>query len=167
MNLFSTCGDENKIGSRHLSETYPTGTSPRHTRAWDKFQVQNKSSVNDHYEIVNSSKFDESDATEVNDCEEDDRSAKDEMESQPNNPTIERKINNRLKQLRQKIQARSLRRPAASLKQPKKCRIRRQIESSGSEKPRMKMDKPFLYLVRHNLTGLILHIGRFNPKSQA
>ncbi|XP_028154258.1 mucin-5AC [Diabrotica virgifera virgifera] len=32
------------------------------------------------------------------------------------------------------------------------------------ELPRLKFDRPFLYFVRHNPTGLILHIGRFNPR---
>ncbi|XP_076678458.1 uncharacterized protein LOC143374308 isoform X2 [Andrena cerasifolii] len=32
------------------------------------------------------------------------------------------------------------------------------------EKPRLKLDQPFLYFVRHNPTGLILHMGRFNPR---
>ncbi|XP_048268593.1 mucin-3A isoform X1 [Bombus terrestris] len=39
----------------------------------------------------------------------------------------------------------------------------RTIERS-EEKPRLKLDQPFLYFVRHNPTGLILHIGRFNPR---
>ncbi|XP_057672922.1 mucin-2 [Diorhabda carinulata] len=30
--------------------------------------------------------------------------------------------------------------------------------------PRLKFDRPFIYFVRHNPTGLILHIGRFNPR---
>ncbi|XP_018335148.1 filamentous growth regulator 23 [Agrilus planipennis] len=29
--------------------------------------------------------------------------------------------------------------------------------------PRLRFDRPFLYFVRHNPTGLILHMGRFNP----
>lgn len=29
---------------------------------------------------------------------------------------------------------------------------------------RLRFDRPFLYFVRHNPTGLILHMGRFNPK---
>lgn len=33
-----------------------------------------------------------------------------------------------------------------------------------SEKPKLKLDRPFLYFVRHNPTGLILHMGRFNPR---
>ncbi|KAI4477434.1 hypothetical protein M0804_012820 [Polistes exclamans] len=33
-----------------------------------------------------------------------------------------------------------------------------------SERPRLKLDRPFLYFVRHNPTGLILHMGRFNPR---
>nr|CAD7257605.1 unnamed protein product [Timema shepardi] len=32
------------------------------------------------------------------------------------------------------------------------------------EGPRLRFDRPFLYLVRHNPTGLILHMGRFNPR---
>uniref|UniRef100_A0A6V7LXF4 Serpin domain-containing protein n=1 Tax=Bracon brevicornis TaxID=1563983 RepID=A0A6V7LXF4_9HYME len=32
------------------------------------------------------------------------------------------------------------------------------------DKPRLKLDRPFLYFVRHNPTGLILHMGRFNPR---
>ncbi|KAL3278893.1 hypothetical protein HHI36_016412 [Cryptolaemus montrouzieri] len=30
--------------------------------------------------------------------------------------------------------------------------------------PRLRLDRPFLYFVRHNPTGLILHMGRFNPR---
>lgn len=32
------------------------------------------------------------------------------------------------------------------------------------DRPRLKLDQPFLYFVRHNPTGLILHMGRFNPR---
>lgn len=32
------------------------------------------------------------------------------------------------------------------------------------EVARLRFDRPFLYFVRHNPTGLILHMGRFNPK---
>ncbi|KOC59119.1 Ovalbumin-related protein Y [Habropoda laboriosa] len=35
---------------------------------------------------------------------------------------------------------------------------------SVEKKPRLKLDQPFLYFVRHNPTGLILHMGRFNPR---
>lgn len=34
----------------------------------------------------------------------------------------------------------------------------------SKDKPRLKLDQPFLYFVRHNPTGLILHMGRFNPR---
>lgn len=37
-------------------------------------------------------------------------------------------------------------------------------EAEISEKPRLRLDRPFLYFVRHNPTGLILHMGRFNPR---
>lgn len=30
--------------------------------------------------------------------------------------------------------------------------------------PRLRYDRPFLYIVRHNPTGMILYIGRFNPR---
>ncbi|XP_031336559.1 uncharacterized protein LOC116165931 isoform X4 [Photinus pyralis] len=30
--------------------------------------------------------------------------------------------------------------------------------------PRLRFDRPFLYFVRHNPTGLLLHMGRFNPR---
>ncbi|KAK9729018.1 hypothetical protein QE152_g16894 [Popillia japonica] len=30
--------------------------------------------------------------------------------------------------------------------------------------PRLRFDRPFLFYVRHNPTGLILHMGRFNPR---
>ena len=30
--------------------------------------------------------------------------------------------------------------------------------------PRLRFDRPFLFFVRHNPTGLILHMGRFNPR---
>lgn len=32
------------------------------------------------------------------------------------------------------------------------------------EIPRLRFDRPFLYFVRHNPTGLLLHMGRFNPR---
>lgn len=32
------------------------------------------------------------------------------------------------------------------------------------EAPRLRFDKPFLYIVRHNPTGMILYMGRFNPR---
>lgn len=32
------------------------------------------------------------------------------------------------------------------------------------EAPRLRFDKPFLYFVRHNPTGMILYMGRFNPR---
>lgn len=32
------------------------------------------------------------------------------------------------------------------------------------EAPRLRFDKPFIYFVRHNPTGMILHFGRFNPR---
>lgn len=37
-------------------------------------------------------------------------------------------------------------------------------KAEGIEKPKLKLDRPFLYFVRHNPTGLILHMGRFNPR---
>ncbi|XP_063986995.1 mucin-2 [Diachasmimorpha longicaudata] len=38
------------------------------------------------------------------------------------------------------------------------------IQREDIDKPRLKLDRPFLYFVRHNPTGLILHMGRFNPR---
>lgn len=32
------------------------------------------------------------------------------------------------------------------------------------EVPKLRFDRPFLYFVRHNPTGLIMHMGRFNPR---
>lgn len=32
------------------------------------------------------------------------------------------------------------------------------------EIPKLRFDRPFLYFVRHNPTGLIMHMGRFNPR---
>ncbi|XP_076294984.1 uncharacterized protein LOC143216098 isoform X2 [Lasioglossum baleicum] len=37
-------------------------------------------------------------------------------------------------------------------------------EKQTEDRPRLKLDQPFLYFVRHNPTGLILHMGRFNPR---
>ncbi|XP_032688922.1 serine-rich adhesin for platelets [Odontomachus brunneus] len=42
-------------------------------------------------------------------------------------------------------------------------REKRQL-STTSERPRLKLDRPFLYFVRHNPSGIILHMGRFNPR---
>lgn len=49
-----------------------------------------------------------------------------------------------------------------SLNRESNSRTARKTE--GSEKPKLKLDRPFLYFVRHNPTGLILHMGRFNPR---
>lgn len=32
------------------------------------------------------------------------------------------------------------------------------------EAPRLRFDKPFIYFVRHNPTGMVLYFGRFNPR---
>lgn len=32
------------------------------------------------------------------------------------------------------------------------------------EAARLRFDRPFLFLVRHNPTGVLLHMGRFNPR---
>lgn len=42
--------------------------------------------------------------------------------------------------------------------------FREERQLSGSERPRLKLDRPFLYFVRHNPSGIILHMGRFNPR---
>ncbi|XP_076759105.1 uncharacterized protein LOC143428263 [Xylocopa sonorina] len=41
---------------------------------------------------------------------------------------------------------------------------RRRNHERSEDKPRLKLDQPFLYFVRHNPTSLILHMGRFNPR---
>ncbi|OXU28466.1 hypothetical protein TSAR_011463 [Trichomalopsis sarcophagae] len=150
MNLFCTCGDENKPGGKHLSETYP-GTPSRHNRAWEVLSNVDDNGVNDFAETRSS---DNSEATEG--CEED------ETESWSGSNDSSNEEHDRMKGLRQKMHQKRLR----WLTSPRRtrCRTRRQAEP---EKPRMKMDKPFLYLIRHNLSGLILHIGRFNPKNQS
>ncbi|XP_028982104.1 mucin-17-like [Diachasma alloeum] len=63
----------------------------------------------------------------------------------------------------------SSQRNARSSPQPKayKSRISEpssSIQREDTDKPRLKLDRPFLYFVRHNPTGLILHMGRFNPR---
>ncbi|RLU21061.1 hypothetical protein DMN91_007677 [Ooceraea biroi] len=40
----------------------------------------------------------------------------------------------------------------------------RQLPRASLERPRLKLDRPFLYFVRHNPSGIILHMGRFNPR---
>ncbi|CAB3364615.1 Hypothetical predicted protein [Cloeon dipterum] len=42
----------------------------------------------------------------------------------------------------------------------------RQARIPMSDNPRLKIDRPFMYFVRHNPTGMILHIGRFNPRDE-
>nr|CAH7735081.1 unnamed protein product [Callosobruchus chinensis] len=38
------------------------------------------------------------------------------------------------------------------------------LPDEPAEPPRLRFDRPFLYFIRHNPTGLILHMGRFNPR---
>ncbi|KAG5331418.1 OVALY protein, partial [Acromyrmex heyeri] len=40
----------------------------------------------------------------------------------------------------------------------------REEKQLSLERPRLKLDRPFLYFVRHNPSGIILHMGRFNPR---
>ncbi|KAK0161513.1 hypothetical protein PV327_009975 [Microctonus hyperodae] len=42
--------------------------------------------------------------------------------------------------------------------------LKRSNRQTNENKSRVKLDKPFLYFVRHNPTGLILFMGRFNPR---
>ncbi|XP_015439321.1 PREDICTED: ras guanine nucleotide exchange factor Y-like [Dufourea novaeangliae] len=42
--------------------------------------------------------------------------------------------------------------------------VTKNSEKQTEDRPRLKLDQPFLYFVRHNPTGLILHMGRFNPR---
>ncbi|XP_023246423.1 mucin-17 [Copidosoma floridanum] len=170
MNLFCTCGDENKLGNRHLSETYP-GTSSRHTRTWELLHKNNNNSStsssnnNNNNGVYDSLDNRESDNSETSECDSEDSEAKSSSENssndgvsqQPGKPDLDR-----VNSLRQKMDKKRIRWFMPSGR--RRCRNRRQTEP---EKSRMKVDKPFLYLIRHNLSGLILHIGRFNPKSQS
>lgn len=151
MNLFCTCGGENKLGGRPLSETYP-GTVSRHTRAWETINNFNNKAYG-HLENNHSAN---SETSENSKCDEED----DWTSSDPETEITEEEVLNDS----DKFNKSSKRFGRFMHSKRRRCRTRRQAEP---EKPRMKMDKPFLYLIRHNLTGLILHIGRFNPKSQS
>ncbi|XP_011498183.1 PREDICTED: uncharacterized protein LOC105362440 [Ceratosolen solmsi marchali] len=167
MNLFATCGDENKLGGRPLSETFP-GTSTRHTRAWEMINNM-KTGIDD---LENS----ESVITEINDnIKHNEENDCDDSLTSDNSSRLNESPEALHSQSAQSGKRDTDKSNIFRQKQRKKlwwltpikrrrCRNRRQVEI---EKPRMKMDKPFLYLIRHNLTGLILHIGRFNPKNQS
>ncbi|XP_077286669.1 uncharacterized protein LOC143911589 [Arctopsyche grandis] len=43
---------------------------------------------------------------------------------------------------------------------PRQARLPEAIQ----EAPKLKFDRPFMFFVRHNPTGLILHMGRYNPR---
>ncbi|XP_071448776.1 serine-rich adhesin for platelets [Hetaerina americana] len=47
---------------------------------------------------------------------------------------------------------------------PRQARIPRPPQGSGVVLPRLRFDRPFLYFVRHNPSGFILLMGRFNPR---
>jgi hypothetical protein len=168
MNLFYTCGDENKLGGRPLSETFP-GTSSRHTRAWK--MINNIKTRNYNFDDNDSNDTEISENSKQNEenyCKDlltlDNLSQlhkrTEELDSQF--PRTGKWDIDTINILREKLQKKRL--WWFSPTKRRRCRNRRQAET---EKPRMKMDKPFLYLIRHNLTGLILHIGRFNPKNQS
>ncbi|XP_014482296.1 PREDICTED: mucin-5AC-like [Dinoponera quadriceps] len=53
---------------------------------------------------------------------------------------------------------------AGSLREGRFRREKRQLAATTTERPRLKLDRPFLYFVRHNPSGIILHMGRFNPR---
>ena len=171
MNLFSTCGNDNKLGERHLSETYP-GTSSRHMRAWKIInnvnngvydRIENRESEDNISEASENSKYEEeSDPGSWSGSENSDESNQDiEMLNQHLSQSSKWNYD-RINNLRERLEKKRLRWFLPTWRP--RSRVRRQTDS---EKPRMKMDKPFLYLIRHNLTGLILHIGRFNPKNQS
>lgn len=154
MNLFCTCGGENKLGGRPLSETYP-GTVSRHTRAWETINNINSKAI-EHLDNYQSENLETGEK-----CDEED-----DWTSSDTEVTGDGVLNQHFsgKENSDKTNHPSRRLGRFMSTKRRRCRTRRQVEP---EKPRMKMDKPFLYLIRHNLTGLILHIGRFNPKNQS
>lgn len=170
MNLFCTCGDDNKSGGRHLSETYP-GTSSRHNRAWEIINNVNNG-VYDFLENNEPKSPETSERSTQCDDEEDTADwsgSENSSESTDDVEVLNQQLSqsgkwnlDRINSLREKMRKKRLRwfMPTGR----RRCRNRRQAEP---DRPRMKMDKPFLYLIRHNLTGLILYMGRFNPKNQS
>lgn len=50
------------------------------------------------------------------------------------------------------------------LSMPLHLRPRQARLPESQEQPRLKFDRPFMFFVRHNPTGLILYMGRYNPR---
>lgn len=153
MNLFGTCGDD-QSSNRHLTETYP-GTSSRHVR---NREISNNVESRVYDENFGNGGFNRrsyyGDWSETDDSTE--QTAEDPKLT--NQSSSKKDWNNdRINNLKVKLQQRRLLNPY----------IRQHRQADFTEKPRMKMDKPFIYVIRHNPTGLILHIGRFNPKNQS
>ena len=161
MNLFGICGDENNLATRHLTETYP-GTSTRHVRT-QEFINNVESQVYDNLKNDGENSSNNGGIGKQNKDSGDWTETESSSEIIEDLTTLNKSMNkkdwnlDRINNLREKLHQRRLMNPLN--------RHTRQVDSN--EVPRLKMDKPFIYFVRHNPTGLILHIGRFNPKHQS
>ncbi|XP_015524445.2 titin [Neodiprion lecontei] len=151
INLFSTCGDEAINGGRHHIEIYPAGP----LRGARVVKNNTESRPEDHEVELNPSE---------DEAEHETRSRRSvsvaeyvqefhNMEKRSVSQSNEEELlaGNENSEERSERASSKLREPLGS-------------KAKQSSRPLLKLDRPFLYFVRHNPTGMILHMGRFNPR---
>ncbi|XP_048507213.1 microtubule-associated protein futsch isoform X1 [Athalia rosae] len=145
INLFSTCGDETITGGRHHVEIYPA-TPLRGARGdANKLQEVQEEQIEEGKVEETSSNLADDDhpiarrSVTVADYINSSQAAEEEQHSQ--------------------AEERSIRSPVL----PKGSNVMGN-KAKQTERPRLKIDGPCLFFVRHNPTGMILNMGRFNPR---
>uniref|UniRef100_A0A2S2P8G1 Serpin domain-containing protein n=1 Tax=Schizaphis graminum TaxID=13262 RepID=A0A2S2P8G1_SCHGA len=137
VNTFSTCG-EDTIGARHHVETYPA--SPQRMGRAGRHGGQ-ESGRNDGGD-------DDDDDNHASSVDDSHTSGDDESRTSDDGGRRKRDADDL-----------PLHSPYSHLPlnlRPRQARL--------PDVPRLRFDRPFLYLVRHNPTGMIIYLGRFNPR---
>ncbi|XP_078053344.1 uncharacterized protein LOC144478874 [Augochlora pura] len=141
MNLFSTCGDENTANGRHHVEVYPASPLSRQFPSYDdeRRTLEFEGQLRSDSDLESESESDSRSNSHTNSYSDSN------PDSNSTATTLDCCVNNHPRTVSGNG-------------------IVKISEKQTVDRPRLKLDQPFLYFVRHNPTGLILHMGRFNPR---
>ncbi|XP_046739935.1 titin [Diprion similis] len=151
INLFSTCGDEAINGGRHHIEIYPAG--PLRGARGEKNNAESRPE-DDEVELEPNEDILEHEtrsrrSVNVAEYVEEFHDTKKRSVSQSTEGGLV--AGNENSEERSERASSKLREPLGT-------------KAKQASRPLLKLDRPFLYFVRHNPTGMILHMGRFNPR---